>query len=762
MRWRRQLASALARVSSAHDLRMVPAAAAAWIGCAVALPSGSRAAVLAALAFFVVVALGTWVRRPAAVVAAAGAAVVLTGCAWRLAVDESGPVPGLAADRATVTAEVLVRSDPRAFASRGRTGVVVSLRIERLTSRHGTVSTRALVTAFGDGTAAHLVVGQRVTARLALAPSDHGPEVATARVLRLGRAHAPPWWWGGAQHVREGVAAAAAHGHPDGRALVPALVDGDERGLTDDLREDFRRSGLTHLLAVSGTNLTIVLACLMALARVAGVPPRWTWAVGVLAVVGFVLLARAEPSVVRAAAMGLVGVAAAGLGSRGGVRALAWAVLVLLLVDPWLAVRPGFVLSVCATGGILLLVPPLSASLQRWTPRWVAVAVAVPVAAQLACTPAVAVLSGEVSLVAVLANLLAAPAVAPVTVLGLVGGLLQLLHPALGVVPGWLAGLGAHWIATVGRWAAGLPGASVPWPGPWWLLVPLCAVVAVTLHRLARRPPLAVGLCLGLLVVLVRPPHPGWPPPGWVMVACDVGQGDATVVDVGRAVMVVDAGPEASAVDGCLDRLGVREVAALVLTHAHADHVDGAEGVARGRRLGTVVAGAGGGAGPPGRDPTVVGAGARLQVGDAVVEVLAPPAPAPDAAPPSDDEHGGEGSAVNDASLVVRVHVAGVVLLLTGDIEPAGQDAVLRAGADVSADVLKVPHHGSARQSRRFLEAVGADVATVSAGADNDYGHPAPAALDMLRSVGTRTFRTDRDGDLAVVVRDGRLGVVTR
>ncbi|WP_019146122.1 ComEC/Rec2 family competence protein [Aeromicrobium massiliense] len=752
----------LRRAVHRHDLRMVPAAAAAWAVAAVVLGAGSVTGLAVAMGGLAVLLVALLRRRPGLALVAAVVAGVAAGCAWRLALNEHGPVPDLAADGAVASVEAQVRSDPRTFVRAGRTGVVVSLRVERITTRHGTVTTRALVTAFGDESAAALVVGQRLTARLSLAPADRGPEVATARLLRLGPVQTPPWWWGGAQDVRDGVARAAAQGHPDGRALVPALVDGDERGLTDELREDFRRSGLTHLLAVSGTNLTIVLACLLALARVGGVPPRWTWVVGVAAVVGFVLLARAEPSVVRAAAMGLVGIAAAGLGSRGGTRALAWAVVVLLLVDPWLALRPGFVLSVSATAGILLLVPPFADALGRWMPRWAAVALAVPLAAQLACTPAVAVLSGEVSLVAVLANLLAAPAVAPATVLGLGAGLLALLPGPWAVLPGWLAGWCGHWIASVGRWSAGLPGASVEWGAPWWVLALLCVVLAVGLHRAARRPALAVGLCLGLVVVLVRPPQPGWPPRGWLMVACDVGQGDATVVDVGGAALVVDAGPDPTAADACLDRLGVRRVAAVVLTHAHADHVDGLPGVLEGRAAGPVVVGPGGGRGAGDEPVRQVAAGDRLVVGAARVEVVGPVGPGARVTDPSRDEHGGEGSAVNDASLVLRVQVRGVVLLLTGDVEPSGQDALLRAGADVSADVLKMPHHGSARQSRRFVEAVGARLATVSAGRDNSYGHPSATALDLLRDVGTSAFRTDRDGDLAVVLRDGRLAVVTR
>ena len=145
---------------------------------------------------------------------------------------------------------------------------------------------------------------------------------------------------------------------------------------------------------------------------------------GCVGVLGFVLLARTEPSVLRAATMGTVGLIGMGHhGRRRGTRALGAAVLLLLLLDPWLALSPGFALSGLATAGILWLAPGWRDRLARWLPRWVAEAVSVPLAAQLACTPLVAAISGQVSLVAVLSNLLAAPAVGPATVLGLAGGL---------------------------------------------------------------------------------------------------------------------------------------------------------------------------------------------------------------------------------------------------------------------------------------------------------------------------------------------------
>ena len=204
-----------------------------------------------------------------------------------------------------------------------------------------------------EGEAAALVVASRPPVRI------RGPDV----------------WWRGAAAVRSSIRESVAGRPVAERALVPALVVGDDAGLPDGLEQDFRTTGLTHLTAVSGTNLTLVVGFLLLLARTLGVRGRWLTLVGLLGIVGFVLLARTEPSVVRAAAMGTVGLFALGTdGRRRGLRALGVAVTGLLLVSPALAVSPGFALSVLATGGIVLLAPPVHAALgggsrRRWRLR---------------------------------------------------------------------------------------------------------------------------------------------------------------------------------------------------------------------------------------------------------------------------------------------------------------------------------------------------------------------------------------------------------
>jgi competence protein ComEC len=241
------------------------------------------------------------------------------------------------------------------------------------------------------------------------------------------------------------------------------------------------------------------------------------------------------------------------------------------------------------------------------------------------------------------------------------------------------------------------------------------------------------------------------------MVACDVGQGDATVLDAGGgSAIVIDTGPESATVDRCLDRLGVDRVRLMVFSHAHADHVDGWPGVRNGRRVDQIAVGPTGGPDDASIPRHLVTPGESFSVAGVTAEVLWPPASGPIRVGDA------EGSQANNASIVLAVQVRGARLILTGDIEPDAQDDLLRQHPDLAADVIKVPHHGSARQSPEFFDAVGARIATISAGAGNDYGHPAAAALNLLRERGVRWWRTDTDGDIAIVEREGRLLVVTR
>jgi competence protein ComEC len=755
------------------DLRAATLGVVAWVTALVALGAPTWLTGAGLLGLVAVAILRRRLHRPVVTQAAWLVAAAAVACSTVLHVESiaTTPVDDLARQRASVHALVQVRSDP--VVGRGRHASYVHFRATLLevSGRGRRVRLRAPVVVIADTGWAGVRLDSRLRVAGRLARAD-GSDLAAVLIARgpPGVVAGPPPMLAAVDHLRAAIRTAVADRAPGPRALVPALVDGEDGGLADDVAADFRTAGLTHLLAVSGTNLTLIVGFLLVLARWCGVRARGLWVVGALGVAGFVLLARTEPSVLRAAVMGSVALLGMGVGGRDrGLRALGVAVLVLLLVDPWLARSLGFALSACATAGILVFAPPWRDALARWLPRWVGEAVAVPLAAQLACTPLVAAISGQVSLVAVAANLVVAWAVGPATVLGLLGGVVALVWVPAGQLVAAPAAWCASWIIAVARAGAGLPVAALAWsPGlvSIGLLTAVCGVAAFALGTVLARRGLVLGFSGVLLVVTLVPlPTPGWPPPGWVLVACDVGQGDGLVLNLGRhQAVVVDVGPDPALMDHCLDRLHVRAVPIVVLTHFHADHVDGLGGVLQGRAVGRIetspVADPTGGvrlvsslAARAGVPVVVAGYGESTVVGPLRWQVLGP---VRRSYPDSD-------SPPNDGSLVLLVEVRGIRLLLMGDEERPSQADLRRTTTGLHADVLKVAHHGSSKQDQALVEALGARLAIISVGVGNDYGHPAPSTLRLLRRAGMLVRRTDLDGDVAVVVDEhGRLRSATR
>ncbi|WP_330283455.1 ComEC/Rec2 family competence protein [Streptomyces sp. NBC_00588] len=869
-------AAAAGRLGAAHprqegptDLRLVPPALAAWATAAATLDATpgwvTGVAVLCTAAAVVLLAVrrrgalagvsggpGRWPRVSVAAVllCVAGAAVSagLHGADVR-----RGPVPGLARQYATVTAEVEITSDPRLTRPRIRgdravpASVLLDAEVRRVEKADGTaVVTRTPVLVMvdagagvkvgagagvgtgGPGSEAEagegggagvpgseaegkagagvgralaagarspwldLLPSTRVRIRAGSAPAVVGGD-RIAGVLRV-RGHGAPEVVAGpsdvqrfAGRLRAGLREATDGLPADARALLPGLVVGDTSRITPELDEAFKETDLTHLLAVSGSNLTIILALLVGppgtaqlaerrgLAPRLGIPLRTTALFGGALTLGFVVVCRPDPSVLRAAACGSVVLLALATGRRRSlVPALAAAVLLLVLYDPWLSRSYGFLLSVLATGALLTLAPRWSEALRRRrVPPRLAEGLAAAAAAQALCAPVVAVLSARVSLVAVPCNLLAEIAVAPATVLGFAAlATAPVLMPAAKALA-WCASWPTSWIADIARTGAALPGGGVDWPGSWSGAVLLALVTATVLlvgRRLLGHPWLCAA-CGALLVLVVVQPPPltrvitGWPPPGWRFAVCDVGQGDATVLAAGDGSgVVVDAGPDPALVDHCLRTLGITRIPLVVLTHFHADHVAGLPGVLRGRSVGAIETT---GFEEPGDQVasvrreaaarhiplSVATAGEERRTGSLSWRVLwPPPRPAPDPDGP------------NDASVALLVRSAGLRLLLLGDLEPPAQQALLRSpqGALLGGvDVLKVAHHGSAYQDPELIRRVAPRLALISCGEDNPYGHPAPGTVAALRAEGAVVLRTDRDGALAVAGAGGGLRVAT-
>ncbi|MBF6338396.1 ComEC/Rec2 family competence protein [Nocardia abscessus] len=599
------------------DARLLPAALCCWGATILALTAGWRAGLLLA-ALSMISAIGLWVlllcaiahrreRRRAVAVVALAAVVLGAGfaaaAAWREHRVATHPLRAVTGQSLRVV--VTPTDDPKPVRARAfgaeRLWVV---RADLREYRRGGVTVRAggavVVLATGPEWG-DLSPGRPVEFRARVdQPRRSDLTVVTLHAQGApGVAGALPWWQRVANSVRADFAASAARALPPGSAgLLPALVVGDTSALSDEVRDDFEVAGLQHLTVVSGANFTILLSVVLFLVRLLTLGPRAAAAVAAAALLMFVVVARPDPSVLRAGAMGAITLLAVLTGRRKqALPALCAAIIALLALWPGLAVDAGFALSVVATGGLILLAPSWADWLRaRGWWRMPAEIVAVSAGAFVVTTPIVIALTGRLSLVAVLANVLVAPVIAPITVIGASGAVLACLWSPLADLVLRCAAPLLWWLLWVAGYAAAVPGASVAVPGglAGGLVAGLLVVIAIAALRIraVRRIAAAVALGVAAVLVPVRLWHPGWPPDGWVLAACDVGQGDGLALAVGPgAAVVIDVGPDPRPMRTCLDRLRISRVPLLILTHPHADHIGGLTGALHGRAVDAIAVG---------------------------------------------------------------------------------------------------------------------------------------------------------------------------
>jgi len=614
------------------------------------------------------------------------------------------------------------------------------------------------VLVFGEGPEGRVAIGSRLAMTGTLAVAEAGDDRAflffprgTPEVVA-----GPPWYLGWADALRQRFLASASDLPGDGGSLLAGLAIGDTSLVGDDLDEAMKASSLTHLTAVSGANCAVVIGLVMLAGGAAGVSRGVRIAASVVVLLAFVVLVTPEPSVLRAAAMALLVLAALGSGRPvQGIPLLALATIGLLVADPWLSRSFGFVLSVLATAGLLLFAAPLSRRLEGWLPRWLALVVAVPLAAQLACQPVIIILNASIPTYGVIANMLAEPAAPVATIVGLAACVALVTVPPVGELLCAVAWLPSAWIAAVARFFAGAPAAQLPWPpGLPGVLLAVAVSAAVLLGLRWRWAWATLGIAAALYAGVAGGSHVGQQlsrPANWQIAGCDVGQGDAFVVRSADRTMLIDTGPEPEPLDACLADLGIAHLDLLVLTHWDADHVGGVGAVvgradrvlvgpADGESDRLIAALSGGGAIVEQASEGVTGA-----LGDLTWTVLWPPRRLAGIEPG------------NAASLTVRVDcLRGCVsAVFLGDLGEREQARVRSLGP---VDVVKVAHHGSADQSAALYERLGASVGLIGVGADNDFGHPTERLLDILAGIGTVGVRTDEDG--LILVGAGEDGAV--
>jgi competence protein ComEC len=565
---------------------------------------------------------------------------------------------------------------------------------------------------------------------------------------------------GVADRLRSAIGAALASGvSGERRAVLLGIVLGEDEGLDEDLRDAFRASGLYHLLAVSGQNVALVAGGVLLVAWLLGIP-RMAGQVGALgAIGGYVLAVGAQPSVVRAGIAGaLASLAWMCARERDRLWFLLLGALVLLAWNPYNLLDPGFQLSFTAVAAIFTLVPRLMRRLEGYPlPRAAAAVVAVSIACGVATAPILLFQFGSVPAYSVIANAMAAPVVAPLLGLGLLAAAVHPIVPDVAALLVWLDGWLAAYLVLSARAVASLPHAQLA-AAP-VLLAASGLTAFILLGRRSRVLAVAVATA-GLVAIAWRAaPDPVLPPPAGMRVTfLDVGQGDATLIQAPRGSLLVDQGPPEANVARQLRRFGIRELSLLVLTHPQRDHVGGAADILSGTRVRTVL------------DPRLASTAPEERA--AIAEAKERHVPVVTARPGLEYAIGrlrlrvlwpdGPGVASEDPNLratVCLVSYGEVDVLLGADAE----SPVLLPLRLPPVEILKVSHHGSADELLpALLRQVRPNVAVISVGEGNTYGHPTPETLAALDAApGLAVYRTDRDGAVTVESNGHEISVAT-
>ncbi|MBI2864520.1 MAG: ComEC/Rec2 family competence protein [Chloroflexi bacterium] len=745
---------------------------------------------------------------------------------WRYdaAVEASGSSPALAAevDRGMVELRGVVDAPPEVHELRQNVRLRLAAMGEagRWEAAQGTVLLYAAITpklAYGDslevaGELEYPLVFEGFDYRgyLGLQGIQYVMQRPKVRLLGQGQGFPPLAWM---HRLRGRLSDVLGSTLPEPEASIgQGVLLGSRSAIPGYLAQAFAVTGTTHILAISGYNITLIAAAIFAVATRFFGRNRATY-VAALGIGLYAILAGASPSVLRAAVMGVLVIVAYRLGRQNVVlNALAVSAAGLVLAQPFWLWDASFQLSFLSTIGLIFLARPLAAALLEAASRTgvlsipllgkaaglLAESVAITLAATIYTLPLAAFSFHQISLVTLVANLFAVPSLPPIIAVSAAIAAVGLIYLPLAQLVAYASWpIIAYLVGVVGLFA-GVPGAAVAQP-PFspalvWGCYGLLAVLTLALHLgWSGLGALWQGLAAGWqsvgqgLAGFGSSRFVGWAilPALIVAVAAwavalslpddrlqvtflDVGQGDAILIKTpGNRKLLVDGGPSPQRL---LDQLGTglpfwdRTVDVLILSHPHEDHLAGLLGVLERydvhlvlespiSRPGATYRGWEEEIARRGTRRQVLGPEDRLKIGDLeVTPVFVPAARAP-------SRRGGSDEQPND-SLVLRLKIGDASFLLPGDTPAEAQAQLLDFAGGLESTILKVPHHGAGDAlDPRFLAAIAPRLAVISVGADNPFGHPAPETLALLSS--TRTLRTDESGSVQVTTDGKRVWVKT-
>ena len=608
-----------------------------------------------------------------------------------------------------------------------------------------------------DQSVTQLLPGQRFSAQGRIVASKEARVAALVVIKSDIEIQTQPSHWASALGaIRLGLRSLSGDG--DAGALIPGMVLGDTSKQSSDFKNSMKRSGLTHLVAVSGANFALVSAFVLWMMQFLFARMKFRLTATAISLIAFIALVRPSPSVLRAAAMAAVLLIAQGTKrGRDSLPALGFAMAAVVIVDPWQARDAGFALSVLATAGLLLFAPVLIEKMRTRMPEKLAQALAPPIAAIVFCSPIIVALSGYLAPMSVIANLLAAPFVAPITIVGFIAALFSPIAPLLSTILMWFIRFPAGAIALIADWASSFPVLTLRTGKIGFLIVASFTLISWLLKRWFKHIIIFTLVVLISITWLQR-----WPGGDWQVANCDIGQGDSMVINLGNhRGLVIDVGPDPVAEDRCLKALGINEIPLLILSHFHADHVAGLPGALKNRTVGQVwvsvnsaplVESAMAQSALKGVEMIKAVRGMSSKLGVLTIKVLWPTLSATSFA-----EMPGDGSQINNSSIATLITCDAFSIFAGGDIEPPVQEILVKDVGPV--DIYKVSHHGSRYQDLAFMAALHPRISIISVGVGNTYGHPAVQTLGALARLGSEVVRTDIDGAIAVQVRNHQFTV---
>lgn len=573
--------------------------------------------------------------------------------------------------------------------------------------------------------------------------------------------------------MRRSAEASLAGVNREAAALVLGLGIGDSSLVSSDLSQAMKIVGLTHLVAVSGANCAIVVGAVYLLLRRLSI--RLRVFASLLVLLSYVLLVGGQPSVLRAAVMATAVLLAQLTGRKSsGFNVLALSAVILLIADPKLALSFSFALSVLATAGLLLLTPELARKLQPRFGHSISLVLAATISAQIMCLPILLQLQSGLTTYSIVANLLAEPLVAPITVLSITAVVFGFI-PWLASALFYLASLPAAAIVAIAFFFANLPMAITPWFDGLLataMSIVFCLALIVFIKSRVRwqRAGAAAVVALSLVTSgsmvfnsLVKSAN--WPQTDWQVASCDVGQGDATVIRSKNKFALIDVGRIDPKINACLNRLGVERIELLVLTHYDFDHVGALAAAVRGRQVGHCLI-------TPFRDERPAASFTQFQLrntgcqvhlaesgltgrlGVASWRVITP------------SKTAAEAEDSNDGSVTMLFRFADFSMITLADLGEKGQ---MRISSDLASWrdswvsghdlIMKVSHHGSADQYHELLEYLHPAISLISVGSGNGYGHPTQQTLQTLLRSGSLICRTDLLGSVSISRHQGAFAI---